>query len=75
MMCHFNSYRVRRKICEKYILPIWGKYIFFENEFCKCVIRKEYDIAHSVRKRLKKRKFAAKFIRPKWQNKNSLMSF
>lgn len=67
LMCHYNSYKVRRKICEKYILPTWGKYLYFEEGFSKCIIKKEYDKIHVVRKRLKNRKCAAKFIRPKWQ--------
>ncbi len=67
MMCHYNSYKVRRSICEKYILPIWGKYIYFEDEFRRCIIRKEYDANRQLRKRLKKRKFAARFIRPEWR--------
>lgn len=66
LMCHYNSYKVRRKICEKYILPIWGKYLYFEEEFTKCVLRREYDKTHVIRKRLKRRRYAAKFIRPKW---------
>ncbi len=67
LMCHYNSYKVRRNICMKYILPTWGKYLFFEEEFHKCVLRREYDKTHVIRKRLKKHKYAAKFIRPKWQ--------
>ena len=66
LMSHFNSFKVRRKICERYILPVWGKYLYFEDEFRKCVIRREYDRIHIVRKKLKNRKYAAKFIRPKW---------
>ncbi len=66
LMCHYNSYKVRRKICEQYILPTWGKYLFFVEEFSKCVIRREYDKLHVVRKRLKSHRYAAKFIRPKW---------
>ena len=71
LMCHYNSYRVRRKICEKYILPTWGKYLYFEEEFHRCVLRREYDKLYVVRKRLKNRNYAAKFIRPKW-NDNTL---
>lgn len=67
LMCHYNSYKVRRKICEKYILPTWGKYIYFTDEFRKCVIRRQYDNTYLLRKRLKNRCFAAKFIRPKWK--------
>lgn len=66
LMCHFNSYNVRRKICEKYILPTWGKYLYFEDGFCKCVLRREYDKTYVIRKKLKNRKYAAKFIRPRW---------
>ncbi len=66
LMCHYNSYKVRRKICTQYILPTWGKYIYFEDEFRKCVIRREYDKIHVVRKKLKNHYYAAKFIRPKW---------
>ncbi|MDE5988972.1 MAG: hypothetical protein K2H17_06205 [Duncaniella sp.] len=66
LMCHYNSYNVRRKICLQYILPTWGKYIYFEEEFRKCVIRREYDKIHVIRKKLKSHRYAAKFIRPKW---------
>lgn len=66
MMIHHKSYKVRRKICEKHILPTWGKYIYFVEDFSKCVIRLAYDKQHIIRRRLKSRKYAAKFIRPKW---------
>ena len=66
LMCHYNSYNVRRKICTQYILPTWGKYIYFVESFTKCVIRAEYDKLHVIRKRLKSHRYAAKFIRPKW---------
>lgn len=66
LMCHYNSYKVRRRICLEYILPTWGQYLYFEDEFHKCVLRREYDKTYVIRKRLKNRKYAAKFIRPKW---------
>ncbi|MCM1223375.1 MAG: RNA-directed DNA polymerase [Lachnospiraceae bacterium] len=66
LMCHYNSYKVRRNICEKYILPFWGKYLYFEEGFSKCVLKREYDKTYVIRKRLKNRRYAAKFIRPKW---------
>lgn len=66
MMVHHKSYKVRRRICEMYILPKWGKYIYFVEDFSKCVIRNQYDKQHLIRRRLKSRKYAAKFIRPKW---------
>ncbi|WP_289744562.1 hypothetical protein [uncultured Duncaniella sp.] len=59
LMCHYNSYKVRCRICEKYILPMWGKYLYFEEEFHKFVLRREYDKTHVIRKRLKNRKYAA----------------
>lgn len=71
LMCHYNSYNVRRKICEKYILPTWGKYLYFEDGFMRCVLRREYDKLYVVRKRLKSHKYAAKFIRPKWQGEST----
>jgi hypothetical protein len=64
LMCHYNSYKVRRKIAEKYIIPVWGKYLYFEDEFRKCVLRKEYDTTYQLRKRLRKHRNAAYFIRP-----------
>jgi hypothetical protein len=64
LMCHYNSYKVRRKIAEQYILPTWGKYLYFTDEFKKCVLRKEYDRTHLLRRQLRRHKFAAKFIRP-----------
>lgn len=62
----YNSYKVRRKICEQHILPTWGKYLYFVEDFSKCVLRREYDKTYIIRKRLKNRRYAAKFIRPKW---------
>lgn len=67
LMIHFRSYKIRRSIALKYILPTWGKYIYFADEFSKCVIRPEYDKIRVLRKRLKNHRYAAKFIRPKWQ--------
>lgn len=67
LMCYYKSYNVRRKICEKYILPVWGKYLYFTDGFRVCKLKKEYDIIRCIRKRLKNRNYAAKFIRPKWQ--------
>ncbi len=66
MMIHHKSYKVRRKICEKYILPAWGKYLYFVEDFGKCVLRRQYDKIHVVRRKLHSHRYAAKFIRPKW---------
>ena len=66
LMSHYNSYKVRRKICEQHILPVWGKYLYFVEDFSKCVLRREYDKTYIIRKHLKNRRYAAKFIRPKW---------
>jgi len=66
MMIHFKSYKIRRKICEQYILPVWGEYLYFTESFGKCVIKAKYNKLYVVRKRLKSHKYAAKFIRPKW---------
>ena len=66
MMCHFNSYRVRRHICEKYILPLWKEYLYFEDGFTKCIIKVRYDKRAVIKRKLRSRKYAAKFIRPKW---------
>lgn len=66
MMVHFNSYKIRRRIAEEWILPTWGKYIYFIEDFSVMKIRNEFDEKFLLRRRLKRRKFAAKFIRPKW---------
>lgn len=66
LMCHFNTYKLRRRICEEYILPVWGKYLYFENEFQKCVLSKDFNETFLLRKRLKNHRYAAKFIRPRW---------
>ncbi|MBO4944669.1 MAG: hypothetical protein J6C91_05365 [Muribaculaceae bacterium] len=66
MMIHFDSYKVRRRICEQNILPLWGEYLYFSDGFGKCVIKAKYNKLYVVRKRLKSHKYAAKFIRPKW---------
>lgn len=64
LMCHFQSYKVRRRIALEHILPHWGKYLYFEDEFRKCIIRKEYDKLHILRRKLKSSRFARRFIRP-----------
>ena len=66
MMVHFKSYKIRRNICEKYILPTWGEYLYFAEGYAKCVIKAKYNRLYVVRHRLKNHKYAAKFIRPKW---------
>ena len=64
LMCHFKTYKIRKKICVKYILPTWGDYLFFEGGFTKCILKKQYDRYYVLRKRLKNSRFAARFIRP-----------
>ena len=66
MMVHFKSYKVRRRVCEEYILPIWKEYLYFVDDFSKCVLKNRYNRLLVLRKRLHSRKYAAKFIRPKW---------
>lgn len=68
MMVHFNSYKIRRKIAEQWILPIWGKYVYFLENFSVMKIRHEFDEKMLLRRRLKHRKFAAKFIRPTYHH-------
>ena len=67
LMCHYNSYKVRRRICEKYIIPAWGKYLYFVEDFTKCVIKAEYNRLYTLRRKLKNGRYARKFLRPKWQ--------
>jgi len=67
MMIHFNSYRIRKRIAEEWILPTWGKYIYFSENFASLKIKKAYDRNVILRHKLKNHRFAAKFIRPKWQ--------
>lgn len=69
MMVHFNSYKIRRRIAEQWVLPTWGKYVYFIEDFSVMKIRNEFDEKFLLRRRLKRRKFAAKFIRPKWSPK------
>ncbi|MEF2644435.1 MAG: hypothetical protein U0M50_10325 [Paramuribaculum sp.] len=64
LMCHYQSYKVRRRIALEHILPHWGQYLYFEDEFRKCIIRKEYDKLHILRRKLKSSRFARRFIRP-----------
>ena len=59
LMCHYDSYKVRRRIAEKYILPSWGKFLYFVEDFTKCVIKNEYNEQYLIRRRLKRRNFAA----------------
>jgi hypothetical protein len=66
LMCHYSSYKIRRKIAEKYILPRWHKYLYFEDEFRRCVIRRQYDTQHNIRRQLRRHSFASAYIRPKY---------
>ena len=70
MMVHYKSYKIRRKICEQYILPFWGEYLYFVEDFSKCVIKVKYDRRHVIKHRLRSHKYARKFIRPKWTPQN-----
>lgn len=65
MMIHYKSYKVRRKICMQYILPFWGEYIYFVEDFSKCVIRIKYDRRRLMKRGLRSRKYAGKLIRQK----------
>ena len=67
LMCHYKSYKVRRRIAMEWILPTWGHYLYFVDEFTRCKLKSQYDKIWVVRKRLKKHNYAAKFIRPKWR--------
>lgn len=67
LMIHYNTYKVRRRICLEHILPTWGEYLYFEDQFSRCVIKQQYNKLYVVRRRLKNSKYARKFIRPKWQ--------
>lgn len=33
LMRHYNTYKIRRKIAEKHILPLWSEYIYFTDGF------------------------------------------
>lgn len=66
MMIHYKTFKLRSRICLELILPTWGEYIYFENEFSRCVIKAQYNKLYVVRRRLKNAKYARKFIRPKW---------
>ena len=66
MMIHHKSFNIRRQICEKYILPGWKQYIYFEEGFNKLVIRKEYDRLYILRHKLKNSRYARKFLRPRY---------
>ena len=69
MMIHFKSYKVRKNVCERYILPVWREYLYFTGNFGKCVIKAKYNRLYIVRKPLKNHDYAARFIRPKWTPK------
>jgi hypothetical protein len=65
LMCHYNSYKVRRKIAEKYVLPTWGKYLYFENEFRICKVKIAYDQRRRLRCGLRHAAFARAYLAPK----------
>ena len=65
MMLHFDSYKLRRGIVEEWVVPVWGRYVYFEEEYKVMKIRKAYDEKFLLRHRLKRHEYAAEFIRPK----------
>ena len=67
MMVHYQSYKVRRRICMELVIPTWGKYVYFQDRFAKLIIKRKYNPLYNLRRKLKKHKFAAKFIRPVYQ--------
>ncbi len=64
LMCHYRSYRLRRRICEEYILPTWSRYIYFEEGFSRCIIKARYNRLYMLRHKLRNHRFAVKFLRP-----------
>ena len=64
LMSHYSSYKLRRRICEEYILPTWSQYIYFADGFSKCIIKARYNKLYMLRRKLKNHNFAVKFLRP-----------
>lgn len=62
LLKHYRTYKLRRKIAEKHILPLWGKYIYFTDNFLVAKVKvcyKRRTIAlETLRKKEGKRSFA-----------------
>jgi len=66
MMTHYSSYNIRKQICTGMILPCWGRWLYFPEGFRKCVLKYRNNPAWYLGRKLKKRKYAARLLRPKW---------
>lgn len=67
MMSHFDSYKLRRRIVEEWVVPTWGRYVYFVKEFSVMKIRAAYDARRRLRRHLKSHTTAAKYIRGEYK--------
>lgn len=64
MMSHYSSYNIRKRICVEMILPSWGRWLYFPDGFSKCVLKYRNNPSWYLGRKLKKRKYAARLLRP-----------
>lgn len=53
LMIHYNTYRIRKKICSELILPQWHQYLYFVNGYRYARVKVQYRTHRKARQRAK----------------------
>ena len=54
LMIHYNTYRIRKKICSELILPQWHQYLYFVNGYRYARVKVQYRTHRKARQRAKR---------------------
>lgn len=63
---HYQSYKLRRRLCMRYVVPMWGQYIYFIDGFRKAMIKISFENRLALRRHLRHHDFAATMLRPRY---------
>lgn len=55
-MIHYKTFKIRRKMLEKYLLPIWKRYVYVGENLEKIVLKERYKPMPVKLKKLRRRK-------------------
>lgn len=57
-MIHYKTFKIRRKMLECHLLPVWKKYVCAGEDFKKLVLREHYKPMPQKLKKLRRKKYA-----------------
>ncbi|MGN0223301.1 MAG: hypothetical protein ACI4AM_04660, partial [Muribaculaceae bacterium] len=63
---HYQSYKLRRRLCMRYVVPMWGQYIYFIDGFRKAMLKISFENRLALRRHLRHHDFAATMLRPRY---------